>query len=93
MEGVKSVALAQIDFGAETPKPTRLLMRTEVELHAEMYEGAPKFDEEGFYVGPLPRKEGPNLLGVQRVVSKQLLQRSGLQPYVPGWPRQLWARS
>ena len=63
MDGVKSVALAQIDFGAETPKPTRLLMRAEVDLHPEMYEGPRMFDETGFYVGPLPRKEGPQLIG------------------------------
>ena len=65
MEDVKSVALAQIDFGAESPKPTRLLMRTYSQLHPEMYEGPPQLDEDGFYVGPLPRKQGPQLIGRQ----------------------------
>lgn len=63
MTGVRSVALAQLDFGSESVKPTRLLMRIMAELHQEMYEGMPQFDSEGFYKGPLPRKVGVPLIG------------------------------
>lgn len=65
LEGVKSVALAQIDFGSESAKPTRLLLRIYGDLHEEMYEGLPQFDHDGFYMGPLPRKTGVPLIGRQ----------------------------
>ena len=65
LPGVRSVALAQVDFGAESVKPTRLLMRTSGQLHPEMYEGLPHFDGEGWYLGPLPKKAGKPLIGKQ----------------------------
>ena len=60
---LQTVALAQVDFGAEYVKPTRLLLRTSCPLHPEMYPGLPCFDSEGWYSGPLPRKTGQQLIG------------------------------
>ena len=51
------------DFGTPSPKPTRLLLRVDGPLRPEMYTGLPAFDENGFYVGPLPTKEGSSLIG------------------------------
>ena len=60
---LRTVALAQVDFGAEYVKPTRLLMRTASPLHEEMYPGLPQFDGDGWYLGPLPQKTGEQLIG------------------------------
>ena len=38
-------------------------MRTLSPLHPEMYPGPPRFDSEGWYAGPLPRKTGQQLIG------------------------------
>ena len=61
--GVASVVLAQLDFGTASPKPTRLLLKVPGPFHPEMYEGLPQFDAAGFYIGPLPRKRGEQLIG------------------------------
>lgn len=63
MEGVQSVALAQLDFGSASVKPTCLLLRAPGPLHPEMYEGLPQLDENGWYCGPLPKKQGEPLIG------------------------------
>ena len=63
LPGVVSAAFAQLDFGSDSVKPTRLLMKTPGPLHPEMYTGPPVFDDAGWYVGPLPRKEGVPLIG------------------------------
>ena len=63
VDGMRSVAFAQVDFGSPHVKPTRLLMKFSGELHPEMYAGLPIFDPEGFYLGPLPRKTGASLIG------------------------------
>ena len=63
LPGVVSAAFAQLDFGSDSVKPTRLLMKTPGPLHPEMYTGPPVFDEAGWYMGPLPRKEGVPLIG------------------------------
>ena len=43
-ENVRTVALAQLDFGFKSVKPTRLLMRAPGPLHEEMYEGEPRLN-------------------------------------------------
>ena len=58
-----TLVFAQSDFGTASPKPTRLLLRTSGPVHDEMYVGKPQFDENWFYLGPLPRKEGGQLIG------------------------------
>ena len=63
LPGVASVALAQIDFGSTSVKPTRLLLRIESSLHEEMYPGVPTFDADFNYTGPLPKKQGVPLIG------------------------------
>ena len=60
---LKSVVLAQVDFGADYVKPTRLLIQTDSPLHEAMVEGVPQFDADGWYLGPLPRKTGTPLIG------------------------------
>ena len=68
LPGVDSLVLAQVDFGSTSPKPTRLLLRVPGPLHSEMYVGPPQFDTQGFYTGPLPRKEGTPLIGKHKGV-------------------------
>ena len=68
MDSVRSVALAQVDFGSESVKPTRLLLRCLGDIHPEMYEGVPILDANGYYLGPLPRKTGVPLIGRQNGV-------------------------
>ena len=63
LAGVQSVVFAQLDFGTPSPKPTRLLLRLDGDLHPAMIEGLPQLDEEGRYTGPLPKKEGEQLIG------------------------------
>ena len=70
MPGVQSVALAQLDFGSDSAKPTRLLLRIPGDLHPEMYPGMPQFDQDNRYVGPLPRKVGKPLIGKSQGVYK-----------------------
>jgi hypothetical protein len=53
--GVRSIAIFQSDFGAQYPKPTRLLTNLPVLSPGIFHEGLPKFDENGFYQGPLPK--------------------------------------
>ena len=65
LAGVTSAAFAQLDFGSDSVKPTRFLMRTQGEPHPAMYPGLPQFDAEGWYVGPLPRRQGIPLIGRQ----------------------------
>lgn len=52
----------QSEFGMDSPKPTRLLLRTAGPLHPSMWKGPPEFDHDGFYVGPLPKQEGKQQL-------------------------------
>ena len=49
-------ALKQSDFGADFAKPTRLLTNVPG-VASHLYEGAPSFDDNEMYVGPLP--QGP----------------------------------
>lgn len=63
-EKLRSVVIAQVDFGSASVKPTRLLLKTE-DLHPEMYVGLPKFDDQGWYLGPLPKKSGVPLIGTE----------------------------
>eukprot|EP00435_Cladocopium_sp_Y103_P055789 s679_g18.t1 len=81
MEGVQSVALAQLDFGSESVKPTRLLLRVDGPLHEAMYVGMPELDGEGVYCGPLPKKQGVPLIGQ---VNGQFKTAAAAQ-----WPPQL----
>jgi hypothetical protein len=54
-ESVRSIAIFQSDFGAQYPKPTRLLLNLPVLSEGVFHEGLPSFDENGFYQGPLPK--------------------------------------
>ncbi|CAJ1386988.1 unnamed protein product [Effrenium voratum] len=57
LEGMQSIALHQCNWGAPTPKPTRLL--TDLPLHASfLYNQWPQLDGQGRYLGPLPRHCG-----------------------------------
>jgi hypothetical protein len=55
--GFSSVACFQCHFGASTPKPTIFLSNVKG-LEALGYAGLPEFDNQGLYVGPLPRDCG-----------------------------------
>ena len=57
LEGMQSIALHQCNWGAPTPKPTRLL--TDLPLHASfLFNQWPQLDDQGRYLGPLPRHCG-----------------------------------
>ena len=64
---VTTVAFHQFDFGTDYLKPTRLLLAHVKELHKAFCVGAPTFDEQGYYTGPL----------VQRAAARQLVGGTG----------------
>ena len=50
----------QHDFGARHLKPTRILLRGSP-AEAKLYEGAPQYDDQGFYIGPIPKLSAKEL--------------------------------
>ena len=60
---VSSVVFAQQDFGTESVKPTRFLMKLHVDPHPAMIQGVPQLDSAGYYLGPLPKRQGVPLIG------------------------------
>ena len=56
--GYVSCAFHQSELGAGYPKPTRLLLKTKIQLPTFCYLGAPSFDNQGYYTGPLPLAKG-----------------------------------
>ena len=56
----KLLLFHQGNFGAGYPKPTRLLVfaKERFTLPSFCYEGPPSFNNEGFYLGPLPMAKG-----------------------------------
>eukprot|EP00435_Cladocopium_sp_Y103_P016869 s1943_g4.t1 len=63
LPGVSSVVLAQKEFGTDSVKPTRLLLRVRGPLHPAMFVGMPHLDDQGNYMGPLPKMVGAPLIG------------------------------
>ena len=55
LPGVSTLALHQSSFGTSYPKPTRLLLFGPRYFPSFCYLGPPRYDEAGYYVGPLPR--------------------------------------
>ena len=55
LPGVSTLALHQSSFGTSYPKPTRLLLFGPRSFPSFCYLGPPRYDETGYYVGPLPR--------------------------------------
>ena len=58
---IDTVAFYQQDFGTEYLKPTRLMLRG-FTLHEAFAEGTPQFDDQGFYQGPLQKRQATNHL-------------------------------
>ena len=56
-KGVCTFALHQCHFGADTPKPTRLMTSLPIQ-DSRCYFSLPQIDENGSYKGPLPRDCG-----------------------------------
>ena len=52
---VITLALHQSSFGTDYPKPTRLLLLGARHLPNFCYVGPPTYDDNGSYIGPLPR--------------------------------------
>ena len=48
----------QASFGVPFAKPTRLLLRTALDMPDFVYEGLPSYDDQGYYKGPLPSAQG-----------------------------------
>ena len=71
----KTFAFHQGNLGAGYPKPTRLLVfsKDSFALPSFCYEGPPSFDNQGFYLGPLPMAKGMGSIrkaGNHKVLSK-----------------------
>ena len=56
--GVITCVFHQDNLGAGYPKPTRLLLKTRLQLPSFCCLGLPIFDRDGFYKGPLPLAKG-----------------------------------
>ena len=56
--GMLTCVFHQGNLGAGYPKPTRLLLRTRLQLPSFCFVGPPTFDSNGFYKGPLPLAKG-----------------------------------
>ena len=81
-QSVETIAFYQQDFGTEYLKPTRLLLANFQHHHPSFCKGEPAFDDQGFYMGPLPARES----------NRQLVGRSGLAFATTGteqWPSDL----
>ena len=62
LPGVSTLALHQTSFGTDYPKPTRLLLFGPHLFPEFCYLGPPQYDENGYYVGPLPRLHNQPLM-------------------------------
>ena len=49
------MGLRQSDFGTAYAKPTRLLIKLDVDFEELIFSGAPVFDNDGYYLGPIPQ--------------------------------------
>ncbi|CAE7693021.1 DSK1, partial [Symbiodinium necroappetens] len=80
-QGCRTVAFHQASFGTPYAKPTRLFLRTPCELPSFVHEGAPVFDENGSYLGPLP--SGRQYGGLFQHRAKGLFATSGSERWPP----------
>ena len=80
-QGCRTVAFHQASFGTPYAKPTRLFLRTPCELPSFVHEGAPAFDENGSYLGPLP--SGKQYGGLFQHRAKGLFATSGSERWPP----------
>ena len=82
-QGWETVAFYQADFGTEYLKPTRLLLKGfQTQQQTAFVQGRPSFDEQGFYEGPLTKREA----------IKQLIGHAGNSFVTKGteqWPSEL----
>ena len=82
-QGWETVAFYQADFGTEYLKPTRLLLKGfQTQQQTAFVQGRPSFDEQGFYEGPLTKREAV----------KQLIGHAGNSFATKGteqWPSEL----
>ena len=82
-QGWETVAFYQADFGTEYLKPTRLLLKDfQTQQQTAFVQGRPSFDEQGFYEGPLTKREAV----------KQLIGHAGNSFVTKGteqWPSEL----
>ena len=56
LENTTTVAVHQADYGAPYLKPTRLLFKGVPSSTGKFFRGLPRFDNLGYYTGPLPRR-------------------------------------
>ena len=86
----REFGIHQHDFGAQHLKPTRILLRG-YPAAAKLYEGAPTYDELGYYTGPIPKLSAAKL-GLTTLAKK----RNEMEFRTTGtaaWPEELcrWA--
>ena len=81
----KTFAFHQGNLGAGYPKPTRLLVfaKERFALPSFCYEGPPSFDNQGFYLGPLPMAKGMG--SIRNRQSQGLFKSSGAEM----WPAKM----
>ena len=81
--GVKSIALYQSDFGAQYPKPTRLLLNLPILVAGSWSDGLPSFDDDGFYTGPLAKCTSATT-SLKRTSKRAPFATSGTAAWPPG---------
>ena len=86
IKNFKETGIRQNDFGAEYRKPTRIVRLAEPD-EGTYFEGPPCYDEEGFYLGPVP-KSNPAKLGIKTLAKKK--GENGFRTTgTAAWPAQL----
>ena len=62
LPGVSTVGIRQSDFGEDYAKPTRLILKFPILVLRLFFAGLPQFDDEGWYLGPIPRTKAKKTL-------------------------------
>lgn len=83
IEGVVTGGIRQTDFGEDYLKPTRLILRLPAGNLRNFYEGKPTYDDDGRYLGPIPKGQA----------TRTLAKTSKFEPFrttgTAAWPLEL----
>ena len=78
---VWTAGIKQQDFGTPYVKPTRLCLRMNTSENPALFMGLPDFDNEGFYLGPIPK--GHSAFGLAKKQGEQGFRTSGTAAWPP----------
>ena len=85
------LGILQSDFSANYLKPIRLLVKGHLSPHIGLFLGPPRYDPEGFYLGPIPQRSAKDLglTTLARKAGETTFRTSG----TAAWPADLcrWA--